>query len=51
MTNKVEEYVREKYPRLFKPDAQLFIEENESVFFISSNKDQSPIIISKQSLL
>ncbi len=44
MMNKVEEYVRNNYKKLFK-DKPLIIEEYNNHFEIKSNKDESPLII------
>jgi hypothetical protein len=47
--NKVEEYVRNNYKKLFK-DKPLIIEEYNNHFEIKSNKDESPLILSKNIL-
>ena len=46
MSKKVESYVRENYKKLYgnKP---LIIEEKELVYLISTNEDESPLILSK----
>jgi len=49
MTTKVEEYVRENYKKLFK-DKPLIIEEYNNHFEVKSNKDESPLILSKNIL-
>lgn len=49
MMNKVEEYVRNNYKKLFK-DKPLIIEEYNNHFEIKSNKDESPLILSKNIL-
>ena len=46
MSEKVESYVRENYKKLFG-DKPLIIEERESCYFISTSKDDSPLILSK----
>jgi len=46
MSKKVETYVRENYKKLFG-DKPLIIEERESCYFISTSKDDSPLILSK----
>jgi hypothetical protein len=43
---KVEEYVRENYKKLYK-DKPLMIEEFDSHFTVRSNEDESPLILSK----
>jgi hypothetical protein len=43
---RVEEYVRKKYPKTFK-DKKITITENQSFYLIKTNKDASPLIISK----
>jgi hypothetical protein len=50
MMTKVEEYVRNNYKKLFK-DKPLIIEEFANHFEIKSNKDESPLILSKKILL
>ena len=47
--NKVEEYVRKNYKRLYK-DIPLIIEEHGNHFEIKTNKDESPLILSKNIL-
>tara|TARA_B100000902_G_C26708409_1_gene620701 strand:- start:346 stop:492 length:147 start_codon:yes stop_codon:yes gene_type:complete len=47
--NKVEEYVRNNYKKLFK-DKPIIIEEYDNHFEIKSNKDESPLILSKNIL-
>jgi hypothetical protein len=44
--NKVEEYVRNNYKKLFG-DKKLIIEEFESHYEIKTQADQSPLILSK----
>ena len=43
---KIEEYVRNKYPKTFK-DKEITITENQSFYLIKTNKDESPLILSK----
>jgi hypothetical protein len=43
---KIEKYVRDKYPKVFK-DEPLTITENQSFYLIKRNKDESPLILSK----
>lgn len=49
MMNKVEEYVRNNYKKLFK-DKPIIIEEYDNHFEVKSNKDESPLILSKNIL-
>ena len=46
MVSDVIDYVLEKYPRTFK-NKQVLVEENDVCYFISTNKDESPLILSK----
>ena len=48
--DKVKEYVKEKYPKTFKKAKEIIVMENDSVYFISKNKDASPLIISKKTI-
>ena len=43
---RIEKYVRDKYPKVFK-DEPLTITENQSFYLIRRNKDESPLILSK----
>ena len=43
---KIEEYVRNKYPKTFK-DKNIMVTENQSFYLIKRNKDESPLILSK----
>ena len=43
---KIEEYVRNKYPKTFK-NKEIIITENQSFYLIKTNKDASPLIINK----
>ena len=45
----IEEYVRKNYKRLYK-DKPLIIEEYNNHFEIKTNKDESPLILSKNIL-
>ena len=45
----VETYVREKYKRLYG-DKPLIIIEHDSFFTVQTNKDESPLILSKRIL-
>ena len=49
MEEKVESYVRENYTKLFD-DKPLIIKEEDSIYLISTNKDESPLILSKNIL-
>ena len=46
MESNVIDYVLEKYPKTFK-DKQILVEENDTCYFVSTNKDESPLILSK----
>ena len=43
---KIEKYVKDKYTKVFK-DEPLTITENQSFYLIKRNKDESPLILSK----
>jgi hypothetical protein len=43
---RIEKYVRDKYPKVFKNEP-LTITENQSFYLIKRNKDESPLILSK----
>ncbi len=47
MESNVINYVLEKYPKTFKNKTML-IEENDACYFVSTNKDESPLILSKK---
>ena len=47
MESNVIDYVLEKYPKTFK-DKQILVEENDICYFVSTNKDESPLILSKK---
>ena len=47
---KVKEYVYKNYPRRYS-NKELIIEETEKLFYVKSNKDESPLILSKGILL
>ena len=49
MSKEVENYVRENYKKLFG-DKPLIIKEEDSIYLISTNKDESPLILSKNIL-
>ena len=38
---------RHKYPKTFK-DKEILVEENDACYFVSTNKDESPLILSKK---
>lgn len=44
--NRVEEYVRKNYKKLYE-NKQLIIEELGTHYEVKSNKDESPLILSK----
>lgn len=44
--NNLQEYLLEKYPKRFK-NKSVIIKEKDSHFEIQSNKDESPLILSK----
>ena len=46
MESNVINYVLEKYPKTFK-DKNIIVEENNTCYFVSTNKDESPLILSK----
>jgi hypothetical protein len=46
MVSDVIDYVLAKYPRTFK-NKKILVEENEVCYFVSTNKDESPLILSK----
>lgn len=46
MEEKVKAYVLQHYPKLFK-DKPILIEEGDNCYFISTSKDTSPLILSK----
>ena len=43
---RIEKYVRDKYPKIFKNET-LIITENQSFYLIKRNNDESPLILSK----
>jgi len=47
MESNVIDYVLEKYPKTFK-NKQILVEENNTCYFVSTNKDESPLILSKK---
>jgi hypothetical protein len=49
MESKIEKYVRTHYPKIFK-DKPVIIMENDVVYFVSTHKDSSPIVINKKSI-
>ena len=46
MASNVIDYVLEKYPKTFK-NKKVLVEENDVCYFVSTNKDESPLILSK----
>jgi len=47
MESNVIDYVLEKYPKTFK-NKKILVEENDTCYFVSTNKDESPLILSKK---
>ncbi len=47
MESNVIDYVLAKYPKTFK-NKQILVEENDACYFVSTNKDESPLILSKK---
>ena len=47
MASNVIDYVLEKHPKTFK-NKQILVEENDTCYFVSTNKDESPLILSKK---
>ena len=46
MASNVIDYVLEKYPKTFK-NKTILVEENDVCYFVSTNKDESPLILGK----
>ena len=46
MESNVINFVLEKYPKTFK-DKNIIVEDNDTCYFVSTNKDESPLILSK----
>jgi hypothetical protein len=46
MESNVIDYVLEKYPKTFK-NKEILVEENDACYFVSTNKDESPLILNK----
>tara|TARA_R100001480_G_scaffold50206_1_gene63405 strand:+ start:530 stop:679 length:150 start_codon:yes stop_codon:yes gene_type:complete len=46
MESSVIDYVLEKYPKTFK-NKEIIVMENKSCYLVSTNKDASPLILSK----
>jgi len=46
MESNVINYVLEKYPKTFK-NKNIIVENNDTCYFVSTNKDESPLILSK----
>ena len=49
MASNVIDYVLKKYPRTFK-NKQILVEENNVCYFVSTNKYESPLILSKKNM-
>jgi len=47
MESNVIDYVLEKYPKTFK-NKEILVEKNDTCYFVSTNKDESPLILSKK---
>ena len=47
MKSNVIDYVLTKYPKTFK-NKEILVEENDACYFVSTNKDESPLILSKK---
>ena len=47
MGSNVIDYLLEKYPKTFK-NKEILVEENDTCYFVSTNKDESPLILSKK---
>jgi len=47
--DKIEQYVREKYPKRFK-NKEVLVKEKAGIYFVSTHKDESPIILNKKTL-
>ena len=48
--DKIKEYAVINYPKTFKDVSDVIVEENDVVYFISSHKDGSPIVINKKTI-
>jgi len=46
MESNVIDYVLEKYPKTFK-NKEILVQENNTCYFVSTNKDESPLILNK----
>ena len=46
MESNVIDYVLKNYPKKFK-NKKILVEENSACYFVSTNKDESPLILSK----
>ena len=46
MESNVIDYVLEKYPKTFK-NKEILVEKNDTCYFVSTNKDESPLILNK----
>jgi len=47
--DKIEKYVRDKYPKKFN-NKPVLIKETNGIYFVSTHKDESPIILNKKTL-
>ena len=48
--DKIKEYAVTNYPKTFKDVSDVIVEENDVVYFVSSHKDGSPIVINKKTI-
>ena len=46
MESNVIDYVLEKYPKTFK-NKEILVKENDTCYLVSTNKDESPLILNK----
>lgn len=46
MSGKIKEYVLKNYPKRFK-NKEIIVIEGDSVYYIKTNVDESPLILSK----
>jgi hypothetical protein len=46
MESNVIDYVLGKYPKTFK-NKNILVQESDACYFVSTNKDESPLILSK----
>ncbi len=46
----IDQYVLQHYPKTFK-GKEILVRENKNVYYISTNRDASPLIINKKSII